>query len=241
MCAYHLTLLSFLTQHLQKEYKVLARSLWIYLLHQLPLVNAKPTFYPGGKISLAINLEPTTDFLESDEKRTPLSLQTLVETLELQRRPPSLPQLYDWLENVEISREELQPYLGFKDGNYWRHRVCRNAFVEMLVLCWRPGHRTPIHDHNGSHGAVMVYDGVLWETNFAFDKERGLCYHAGSQYGSREVTGAGVPDIHQLGNPDVSGQDLITIHIYAPPLGVLNTYKVGSPEIDLYTPDDSAS
>jgi len=215
--------------------------LWIYLLHQLPLVNAKPTFYPGGKISLAINLEPTTDFLESDEKRTPLSLQTLVEALELQRRPPSLPQLYDWLENVEISREELQPYLGFKDGNYWRHRVCRNAFVEMLVLCWRPGHRTPIHDHNGSHGAVMVYDGVLWETNFAFDKERGLCYHAGRQYGSREVTGAGVPDIHQLGNPDVSGQDLITIHIYAPPLGVLNTYKVGSPEIDLYTPDDSAS
>jgi hypothetical protein len=48
-----------------------------------------------------------------------------------------------------------------------------------------------------------------------------------------------VPDIHQLGNPEVSGQDLITIHIYAPPLGVLNTYKVGSPVIDLYTPDDS--
>jgi len=47
-----------------------------------------------------------------------------------------------------------------------------------------------------------------------------------------------VPDIHQLGNPEVSGQDLITIHIYAPPLGVLHTYKVGSPKIDLYTPND---
>lgn len=190
---------------------------------------------------MAINLEPTTDFAELKEKRTPLSLKSLVEALETQSQPPSLAQLYDWLENAEISRAELQPYLGFKDGNYWRHRVCRNAFVEMLVLCWRPGHRTPIHDHNGSHGAVMVYDGALWETNFAFDKERGLCYQSGRQYDSREVTGAGVPDIHQLGNPDVSGQDLITIHIYAPPLGVLNTYKVGSPDIDLYTPDDSAS
>lgn len=190
---------------------------------------------------MAINLEPTTDFLQPDEKRTSLSLQALVDQLELQPQPPSLAQLYNWLENAEISREELLPYLGFKEGNYWRHRVCRNAFVEMLVLCWRPGHRTPIHDHNGSHGAVMVYEGVLWETNFAFDEKEGLCYHSGQQYGSREVTGADVPDIHQLGNPDVSGQDLITIHIYAPPLGVLNTYKVGSPEIDLYTPDDSAS
>jgi hypothetical protein len=50
-----------------------------------------------------------------------------------------------------------------------------------------------------------------------------------------------VPDIHQLGNPDVSEQNLITLHIYAPPLGVLKTYKAGSAVIDTYTPDDSAS
>ena len=54
-----------------------------------------------------------------------------------------------------------------------------------------------------------------------------------------EITGAAVPDIHQLGNPEVSGQDLITIHVYAPPLGVLQTYKVGSAQIDLYTPIDN--
>ena len=230
-----------MTQHLQKEYKGDRPTLRDVDL-PAPTSQRTTNFYAQeARNSLAINLEPTTDFLESDEKRTPLSLQTLVEALETQGRPPSLAQLYHWLENAEISRAELQPYLGFKEGNYWRHRVCRNAFVEMLVLCWRPGHRTPIHDHNGSHGAVMVYDGVLWETIFAFDTERGLCYRSGRQYNSREVTGAGVPDIHQLGNPDVSGQDLITIHIYAPPLGVLNTYKVGSPEIDLFTPDDSDS
>jgi hypothetical protein len=41
---------------------------------------------------------------------------------------------------------------------------------------------------------------------------------------------------HQLGNPDVSGRDLVTIHIYAPPLGVLKTYKLGSATIEQYTP-----
>lgn len=167
------------------------------------------------------------------------SFTQLIESLEAQRERPSLEQLSFWLENVEISPDELQPYIEFKDGNYFRHRVCRNEFVEMLVLCWRPGHRTPIHDHNGSHGAVRVHEGVLWETNFHFDEEKGLCYKSARERFQGEVTGADVPDIHQLGNPDVSEQNLITIHIYAPPLGVLKTYKVGSAEIDSYTPNDA--
>lgn len=188
---------------------------------------------------MSTHVDPLSDFsAESKKPQQPLSLQNLVAALEAQRQPPTLEQLYDWLENAEIDREGLQPYVGFKEGNYWRHRVYRNEFVEMLVLCWRPGHRTPIHDHNGSHGAVMVYDGIMWETTFIFEKNKGLCYQAGRQYNRKEVTAAGVPDIHQLGNPDVSEQDLITIHIYAPPLGVLNTYKPGSAKIDLYTPDD---
>jgi cysteine dioxygenase len=175
---------------------------------------------------------------ETETKTTPHSLADLVAALADQQGLPSLEQLDSWLENSAIEREELLPYIGFKEGNYWRHRVFRNDFVEMLVLCWRPGQRTPIHDHNGSQGAVLVYEGMLWETTFKFDTSKGLSYKSGKEYGPGGVTDAAVPDIHQLGNPDVSGQDLITIHIYSPPLGVLKTYKVGSPEIDLYTPND---
>jgi len=177
---------------------------------------------------------------DSDElKRESLSLESLVKALESQQRAPTLEEIYQWLENAEISAEELQPYLGFKEGNYWRHRVCRNDFVEMLVLCWRPGQRTPIHDHNGSHGGVKVYRGVLWETTFTYDSIKGLKYQSARDLAAGAVTGSDVPDIHQLGNPDVSGQDLITIHVYAPPLGVLHTYKPGSAKIDLYLPEDT--
>jgi cysteine dioxygenase len=190
---------------------------------------------------LSTHVDSTDLSLNITSEANSLSLHGLVEVLEAQRVVPSLEQLYAWLHNAQISIEELQPYIGFKDGNYWRHRVCRSPFVEMLVLCWRPGHRTPIHDHNGSRGAVLVYDGVLWETTFQFDQEKGLSYKTGREYRPREVTGAEVPDIHQLGNPDVSEQNLITVHMYAPPLGVLRTYKAGSREVDQYTPDDSES
>ncbi len=177
-----------------------------------------------------------------EEQRADLfSLQSLVKALESLSSAPSLDQIYNWLETAEICAEELQPYLGFKEGNYWRHRVYRNEFAEILVLCWRPGQRTPIHDHNGSHGGVKVYRGMLWETTFIYDATAGLGYKSAREYAAGAVTGSDVPDIHQLGNPDVSGQDLITIHVYAPPLGVLHTYKPGSAKIDLYTPDDTDS
>ena len=184
----------------------------------------------------------TTDTIPADKiKKEGFSLQALVNALESQASVPSLAQIYDWLRTAEISAEELRPYIGFKEGNYWRHRVCRNEFVEMLVLCWRPGHRTPIHDHNGSHGGVKVWEGTLWETTFNYDAVKGLQYKSAREHATGAVTGSDIPDIHQLGNPDVSGQDLVTIHVYAPPLGVLKTYKVGSPQIDLYMPDDTAS
>ena len=180
----------------------------------------------------------TADSSADESKRDSLSLQSLVNELHAQRTAPSLDQIFNWLENSRISSEELQPYLGFKEGNYWRHRVYRNEFVEMLVLCWRPGQRTPIHDHNGSHGGVKIHRGMLWETTFNFDAVSGLKYGSAREYAPGTITGSDVPDIHQLGNPDVSGQNLITIHIYAPPLGVLHTYKPGSAKIDLYLPED---
>jgi cysteine dioxygenase len=170
-----------------------------------------------------------------------LSLQDLIDILQSQTTPPSLEQLNVWLEQAALTVEELKPYIGFKEANYWRHRVCRNEFVEMLVLCWGPGHRTPIHDHSGSHGAVKVFDGILWETTFSFDQELGLRYKSAREWRAGDITGADVPDIHQLGNPDVSEQKLITIHIYSPPLGVLKTYKAGSKVVEAYTPDDSQS
>ncbi|MEP6569946.1 MAG: cysteine dioxygenase family protein [Acidobacteriota bacterium] len=182
----------------------------------------------------------TTDNLAPDEMQDQsFSLHSLVAALESLNSAPTLAQIYDWLEKAEVSTEELQPYSGFKEGNYWRHRVCRNEFAEMLVLCWRPGQRTPIHDHNGSHGGVKICRGVLWETTFSYDALAGLRYHNAHEIASGSVTGSDVPDIHQLGNPDVSEQDLITLHIYAPPLGVLHTYKPGSAKIDLYVPDET--
>jgi cysteine dioxygenase len=188
---------------------------------------------------LATQIEPSANSATGNySPENKISFPDFVEILSSQTEPPSLAQLYSWLENANFSEEELKPYLGFKERTYWRHLVCRTEAVEMLVLCWKPGQRTVIHDHNGSCGAVLIQSGVVWETTFVFDEVKGLRYQSVSEHQAGAVTGADVPDIHQLGNPDVSEKDLITIHVYSPPLGVLHTYKPGSAEIELYTPEE---
>jgi cysteine dioxygenase len=158
------------------------------------------------------------------------SLSSLAETLEGLDSPPELPQVDEWMRRVEVSREELRPYVSFKEGAYARHRVFLCDYAELLVLCWRPGQRTPIHDHAGSFGSVRVLEGFMWETIFEMDASEGLLYKSAREWTPGHVTGADVPDIHQLGNSDVSGRDLVTLHLYAPPLTSLNVYKVGRKE-----------
>jgi len=156
-----------------------------------------------------------------------LTLAALVRRLAALRGRPALDELNGWMGAVEVGPEELRPHVSFKEGTYARHRVFVNEHAELLVLCWRPGQRTPIHDHNGSFGAVRVLSGVMWETIFEMDGGRGLAYKYAREWTPGHVTGADIPDIHQLGNPDVSGRDLITLHLYAPPLTSLNVYRVG--------------
>jgi cysteine dioxygenase len=158
------------------------------------------------------------------------ALASLVETLAGLKRRPELREVDEWMRRVEVGRDELRPYVGFKEGAYARHRVFICDYAELLVLCWRPGQRTPIHDHDGSFGAVRVLQGVMWETLFEMGASSGLRYKSAREWTAGHVTGADVPDIHQLGNPDVSGQDLVSLHLYAPPLTSLNVYKVGRSE-----------
>ena len=157
-------------------------------------------------------------------------LLTLVERLKLMGGPPAFGDLNALLGGAEVTAEELRPYVSFKEGTYARHRVHLGEHAELLVLCWRPGQRTPIHDHAGSYGAVRVLRGVMWETIFEMGEGEGLVYKSSREWTPGHVTGADVPDVHQLGNPDVSGQDLVTLHLYAPPLTSLNVYKVGRRE-----------
>jgi cysteine dioxygenase len=151
---------------------------------------------------------------------------------------PTQHELDALLRRLELAPEELRPHLVFKPQTYTRRRVFRSDLCEMLVLCWLPGHRTAIHDHNGSYGAIRICEGAMAEEIFALNEMGEVVFAETHARTAGEVAGTDVPDIHRIGNAGDSEQRMITIHIYAPPLRVINTYQAGSAEVGECWPDD---
>ena len=62
---------------------------------------------------------------------------------------------------LRISDELLDDRTRFLDGDYARNLVLRTPHFELLVLCWRRGQASTIHDHAGSLNAIRVRSGAL--------------------------------------------------------------------------------
>ena len=57
--------------------------------------------------------------------------------------------VYDLLENYTLPQNEIQDYILFDNDKYTRHLIHKDDDFEILIMCWRPGHKAPIHGHEG--------------------------------------------------------------------------------------------
>jgi predicted metal-dependent enzyme (double-stranded beta helix superfamily) len=158
--------------------------------------------------------------------------------IEMGREPVSSlthERLMDLTHRLTISDELIESRTCFAANTYARNLVCRTPSFELLVLCWRPGHESTIHDHAGSLNAIRVYRGELTSRVFV--------PAAGSPVGTGPVglvaeervqeggwTGVDRDGIHQLAN--TSDEHLVTVHVYAPPLTELVVYSTSAAETE---------
>ena len=169
-----------------------------------------------------------------------LSLDDFI--VEMSREPASSldhERLMDLARRLRLSDELIELRSVFADDQYARNLVCRTPYFELLVLCWRPGHLSTIHDHGGSLNAIRVHSGRL--TSRLFVPVRGQPSGTGPvEMTAEEHVGPGGDPvgvdrdgIHQLAN--TSDEDLITIHVYAPPLTELSVYDTESGVVERRT------
>ena len=107
-----------------------------------------------------------------------------------------------------------------------------------LALCWRSGQRSPIHNHAGSVCGVKVLTGIATETKF----ERSPCGQLKpTTTGDLPAGGACVSfdsDTHQVSNLQPHGTDLVTMHVYFPPLLRMDTYSLNDNRVGVFIPSD---
>ncbi|HKP87858.1 MAG TPA: cysteine dioxygenase family protein [Blastocatellia bacterium] len=160
-----------------------------------------------------------------------LTLGEMAEIIKNLKAVPKLDEIKRWFSAFLPRQRDYEAHRVFAARKYARNLIARSSFAELLMLCWRSGQRTPIHDHGGSVGVVLLIEGLLTETMYERTPDRHVRPYNTYRWGPGGITGADVPDIHQLLNLQPAGRDMVTLHCYAPPLSVLNTYSPRSSRV----------
>ena len=144
----------------------------------------------------------------------------------------SLDELTDRLQDDSISAELLADHIHFSDEHYSRNLLAYGPQFYALVLCWKPGQASPIHDHRGASCGVRVIEGDATETSFARENGR-LVEKSVTTMRAGEVCGSFDDDIHEIRNN--GDGNLVTLHIYSPYLDNINLYDRKTGEVTVFS------
>lgn len=154
------------------------------------------------------------------------SLSAFLAALDRYNERVPLNELCVRLRELTISLDDVREHMRFGKQTYQRNLMHAGPGYQALILCWRSGQRSPIHDHRGSSCGVRVLAGVATET--FFDRtESGYVYATGSRrLETGNVCGSQDDDLHQVSNLQPEGQDLVTLHVYSPALMTMGVYSL---------------
>ncbi|HET6201561.1 MAG TPA: cysteine dioxygenase family protein [Planctomycetota bacterium] len=160
---------------------------------------------------------------------------------EMMHVPPpqlTLEGLKELFGRLDLREALVHEHVHFTPDAYARNLLCRTPRFDMLVLCWRPGNVTTIHDHAGSLNVTRVFDGSLTSRRFEESARPGpgrvlVRQAAEDRLGRNDYACVDYDEIHQLAN--TSDHDLVTVHVYAKPLKDINVYCPTTGEVEKLT------
>jgi cysteine dioxygenase len=160
-------------------------------------------------------------------------LADAIEELKHRARGMQLPELRGFISKLKPDWSEIEPYIHFTNERYARNLVYKCSDFECLVLCWRPGQRSPIHDHANSICAVYTVGGTLSADNYRKTANGHIRADYSEDFRPGSVLTIQTTEIHQVSNLQDSG-DLISVHFYLGPLENSFLYSVQQPTHELY-------
>jgi len=162
------------------------------------------------------------------------SLGSVLEELDAWRERIPLPELERALCGLSVALDDVRPFLKFGVESYRRNLLHAGPAYQALVLCWRNGQRSPIHDHRGSSCGVRVLHGTALETAFERARNRMIYPVRSQEMNPGFICATQDGDIHQVSNLAEDGGDLVTLHIYSPALLQMGTYSLFDTDVQPY-------
>lgn len=128
------------------------------------------------------------------------------------------------ISSIDIPKKEFMPYAFWKPSGYARNCIKRTKDYELLLLCWNPGDKTPLHGHDGQDCWVYLVDGEMTEIRYRADEEDNLTkIHQEELKGHRLTYMRDEMGYHLIKNH--SQERAMTLHIYALPIEECEVYN----------------
>lgn len=143
---------------------------------------------------------------------------------ELEESPPDLLRLGRILDRTALGVTDVLPWISERDGTYHRATVVRRDGYELLVITWKRGQGSHPHDHTGSISALKVIAGRAAEDTFVIDDEGYAVPVASCPLPTGALTAWHDAGVHSVRN--VGRDTLVTVNVYAPPLGQFRRFHV---------------
>ncbi len=164
-----------------------------------------------------------------------MNLAGTIEELKHTAKNLNLPDLRKLILDLKPEDSEIAPFVQFNRNHYARNLLYKTSDFEVLVLCWRPGQRSPIHDHGHSICTVYTLDGVLSADNYRKTSGGHLRADYSEDFKPGSVLSIQTTEIHQVSNLQ-SSADLVSLHFYLAPLENNFVYSVMQPTFEAYRP-----
>jgi len=152
---------------------------------------------------------------------------------------PAVPlgELVDLMRSVDLCVEDVADRIKFSDECYQRNLWRCGPGYAAIILCWKAGQASPIHDHKGSACGVRVLEGRITETVYSKNADGSLKPGRTRIYEPGSVCGSYDTDIHIIANREAD-RDLVTLHVYTPPM---SGYRVFQPDGSHHICEDSTA
>lgn len=166
----------------------------------------------------------------------PAKLRPLAAYLETLANRASVARLRELLAASGATLDDVRDFVRFDADQYQRNLVAAGPWFEILVICWRSGQRSPVHDHARSTCGLKVLSGTCSETLFAHAPCGQVVAVSTLERRAGDVCASEDADTHQVSNLQAPGEDLVTLHIYSPPLRRMKRFSITGARTDDWCP-----
>jgi cysteine dioxygenase len=123
-------------------------------------------------------------------------------------------------EHINLPASDVVPCATWSRSHHTRVCIERNERFELMLICWEPGQKTDIHDHNSEECWMYFVDGKFEEAIYDYELKSTAPRQINTTLAGDVAYMVDFIGIHSLEN--ISANRGMSLHLYAKPITSCN-------------------